>query len=176
MRQDAQSCRSLHFLRNPAIARAMTAVILRILAVLVLLAAAAKIGIEYSSLTWPQTQGTVASSGWSREGLLGAGVKGKYLVRYEYSVDGKRYVSDRLSFAGNVSIALVLRTYDGLESNVSRSPRPDDIVAVHYAPWLPSLSVLTAGPSPSAWIWGVVALLIAICLIAFGQLSKQPVY
>jgi len=154
----------------------MTAVILRILAVFVLLAAAAKIGIEYSSLSWPRTEGTVASSGWSREGLLGAGVKGKYLVRYEYLVNGKRYVSDRLSFAGNESIALVLKTFDGLDSNVERSPRPDDVVAVHYAPWLPSLSVLTPGPSPTAWIWGVVALLVAICLVAFAQLSKHPVY
>jgi len=154
----------------------MTAIVLRILAVLILLISAVLIGVQYSSYSWARTEGVVASSQWSREGLLGTGVKGDYQVRYEYTIDGRNHVSDRLSFAGNLSIARVVRTFDGLDTNVDRSPRPGDTVIVHYATWWPAMSVLVVGPSPTAWIWGVVAVLMAIGLFGFAQISKHPVY
>lgn len=154
----------------------MTAVLLRIAAILVLLLTAGYVGIQYSSSTWPMTEGVVGSSGWARESILGNGVKGEFQVHYEYTVGGKRYVNDRLSYAGNLSIARIVRTVDGTSKNVERSPHSGDVVEVRYAPWAPSISVLVPGPAPRAWIWAVVAVLFGIICFSYARLSQHPVY
>lgn len=153
----------------------MTALLLRIAATLVLLVAGGVAALQYNSQTWPFTQGEVALSGWSRDTGI-SGTKGVFTVKYEYSVDGKRYNGERVSFSDNVTLVHVIKTHQGDGANVQRSPHPGDTVRVHYAPWWPALSVLVAGPSPTLWIWAVVAGLVAVLCLVFAKLSHHPVF
>lgn len=153
----------------------MTGLILRSIAILILVLAAAALGVEYSSTSWPTTEGTIVSSGWSRENAILPGEKGEFQVRYEYTVDGKRHLGNRLSYAGNISIVRVVHAAVDNSTNVERSPHPDDTVHVYYAPWWPAISTLVPGAGRMDWIYGVVALLAAIALFAFAHLSKEPV-
>ncbi len=153
----------------------MTAVLLRIVALVSLVLAGGMAAWQYNSKSWPGTEGVVGSSGWAREtGLHGA--MGVYEVSYEYSVDGKSYGGNRVSFAGNVSLVHVIKTYQGETINGLRSPHPGDTVRVHYAPWWPALSVLMPGPSPVLWIWCVAAGLVAVTCLVFARLSRHPVF
>ena len=153
----------------------MTAVLLRIVAVLFLLLAGGMAALQYNSNSWPFTEGEVGRAGWSRDTGL-SGTRGIYMVRYEYKVDGKNYANDRVSFDANTSLVHVLKTYQGDAKDVQRSPHPGDIVKVHYAPWWPAVSVLVPGPSPTLWIWCVVAGLTAVILLVFAKLSSHPVF
>lgn len=151
----------------------MTATLLRLLAALTLLVVGCVAALQYNSKTWPFTEGEVALSGWSRDtGFQGS--KGVYTVHYEYSVDGESYNGDRVSFASNVSLVHVIRTHQGDGNDVLRSPHPGDTVRVHYAPWWPAMSTLVAGPSPTMWIWCVVAGLCSILCLVFAKLSHHP--
>ncbi len=153
----------------------MTAVLLRIVALVILVLAGGMAALQYNSKTWPFTEGLIATSGWSRDTGL-HGTQGEYVVRYEYTVDGKQFTSDRVSFAGDVSLVHVVKTYQGDATDVMRSPHPGDTVRVHYAPWRPALSVLLPGPAPALWIWCVMAGLVAIACLVFAKLSSHPLY
>jgi len=153
----------------------MTALLLRIVAVLCLLMAGGAAALQYNSKTWPFTQGTVGRSGWSRDTSI-TGSRGVYVVHYDYKVDGADYSNHRVSFSDTVTMVHVTKTFKGDGENVQRSPHPGDTVRVHYAPWWPAVSVLVPGPSPTLWIWCVVAALVsAICLV-FAKLSSHPVF
>jgi hypothetical protein len=153
----------------------MTATLLRLAAVLSLLAAGCAAAVQYSSSNWPATEAEVVRSGWSRDSGM-RGTKGVYEVHYEYQVDGKNYANDRVSFSDNISLVHVIKTYQGDGTNVLRSAHPGDIVRVHYAPWWHAVSVLVPGPSPTLWIWCVVAGLFAVICLVFAKLSTHPVF
>lgn len=153
----------------------MTALLLRLAALLSLIVAACVIGVQYSSKSWPATQAEIARSGWARDvGLQGS--KGVYTAHYDYTVNGKRYASERVSFADNVSLVHVIKSYQGDATDVLRSPHPGDIVRAYYAPWWPAVSVLMPGPAPAVWIWGVVAFLFSIMCLVLAKQSHHPLY
>jgi Protein of unknown function (DUF3592) len=150
------------------------AIFLRLVGLVFLLIAGCVIAVQNSSTSWPATEGVIVKAGWEREST-DVGVKGFYDIRYDYTVDGKKYRNDRLSYSnGNYVVTIVKAAMDGLE-NVERTPQPEDIVNVYYAPWWPQVSTLVTGMAPTSWIWGLVALLGAAICWGFASLSKEPI-
>jgi hypothetical protein len=153
----------------------MTGHLLRLSAIALLFLVGAWLGVRYSSKTWPVTQGTMLTAGWTRENVVMPGQRGEYQVRYEYTIDGRNYNGDRFSFTGNVDTIHIVYAKSTGESHVDRLPRPEDTVTVHYAPWYPAFSTLVPGAGRMDWLYGVIALLAAGGLFAFAHLSRQPV-
>jgi hypothetical protein len=153
----------------------MTAVLLRLAAVLALFVTGAIVAVQYNSESWPHTPGTIAIS--QRERSYGIdGAQGKLVVRYDYKVDGVEHSGDRVSYGKDVGIVLILKAQVDDAENVERTPQPGDVVNVHYAPWWPVLSVLVPGPAPTVWMWSAVVLLFSVVMWVFARLSNHPLY
>lgn len=153
----------------------MTAVLLRLAAVLVLLVTGGIVAVQYHSQSWPHTPGVIAISERQRSfGLKGA--QGELKVRYDYKVDGVEHSGSRVSYNSEAGIVLVLKAHADDAENVERTPQPGDTVNVHFAPWWPALSVLVPGPSPTIWIWAAAAALFSIVLWAFARISNHPLF
>jgi hypothetical protein len=153
----------------------MTAVLLRLAAVIALLVMGVIVAVQYDSLSWPHTPGVIAISERERSfGLNGA--QGALKVRYDYKVDGVERTGSRVSYNSDTGIVRVLKAYADDAENVERTPQPGDVVNVHYASWWPVLSVLVPGPSPTIWVWAAVTLLFSIVLWAFARISNHPLY
>lgn len=153
----------------------MTAVLLRLTAVLALLVTGGMVALQFNSECWPHTLGVIAISERERSfGLNGA--QGALKVRYDYKVDGVERSGSRVSYNSDTGIVRVLKAHADDAENVERTPQPGDVVKVHYASWWPALSVLVPGPSPTIWVWAAVALLSSIVLWAFARISNHPLY
>lgn len=153
----------------------MTAIMLRLAAVLALLVMGGIVAVQYDSQSWPHTPGVIAISERERSfGLNGA--QGELKVRYDYKVDGVEHSGSRVSYRSDTGIVLVLKAHADDVENVERTPQPGDVVSVRYASWWPALSVLVPGPSPTIWVWAAVVALISIVLLVFARLSNHPLY
>ena len=153
----------------------MTAVLLRLTAVLALLVTGGIVAVQYNSQSWPHTPGVIAIS--ERERSFGLnGTQGALKVRYDYKVDGVERTGSRVSYNSDTGIVQVLKAQADDAQNVERTPQPGDLVKVHYASWWPALSVLVPGPSPTIWVWAAVVVLFSIVLWVFARLSNHPLY
>jgi|GEM_PF-2631985 hypothetical protein len=153
----------------------MTAVLLRLTAVLALLVTGGIVALQYNSQSWPHTPGVIAISERERSfGLNGA--QGELKVRYDYKVDGVERTGSRVSYNSDTGIVRVLKAHADDAENVERTPQPGDVVNVHYASWWPALSVLVPGPSPTIWVWAVGVALFSIVLWVFARISNHPLY
>lgn len=92
-----------------------------------------------ASKSWPSTQGNVTSSGVHTPRSSASKRLYTPVVRYEYTVDGHRHTSGRVSFAD----ASTSRSSDA-EKVAARYPAGSS-VTVHYSRKDPASSVLEAG-------------------------------
>lgn len=113
------------------------------------------------SPSWPTVSGTVLKS--EVDTRLGKGPRHLLVVRYEYTVDGRRYDSDRVFFAQTA-----YRFRANAEAVAERFPVGSH-PAVHFDPDDPGIAVLdtSAGKVGSAIWWSIAFLLVP--LLGFSQ-------
>lgn len=141
----------------------------RFVAFLILAVTAAVAALQLSSPKWPQTEGKITSGRWAMEDGMPKSARGKYLVEYEFRVDGNDHRGSRIGFADHGTVVRILNEKD------DRQPREGDTVMVWYVPFWPDFCMLSPGAAPSLGLWSVVSVLVSLILWIYARLSLQPV-
>lgn len=116
-----------------------------------------------ASRNWPATTGTVIASGIEprRSHSSHGGYSTAYypVVQYQYVVNGRTYMSNRITFGAEVGYGWT----NMAQKQVDQYP-PDANVAVFYDPNDPSMAVLERRVGTSGKIYWFIAILILIIL------------
>ncbi|HTL27786.1 MAG TPA: DUF3592 domain-containing protein [Tepidisphaeraceae bacterium] len=118
------------------------------------------------SLSWPSVNGLMTSSSFTGHG---AGLSASYLaaVRYHYSVNGKQYVSDHLSFGFSPADDLEVRQL------IHAHPKGASI-RVYYNPARPEQSVLLTGVGGMTALLGVASVFaVVLCVLCIYPILKR---
>ena len=135
-----------------AATRFLGLVTLKLVAALILFVSGRSLYRAITSHEWPTTVGTITEShvrSLYRPQNDDAVFSFIPHVRYEYSVDGKTYTGDRITYYGHPVITASLShsyksAYDETKQIVSQYPKGQS-VKVYYYPTEPSLAILTPG-------------------------------
>jgi hypothetical protein len=145
------------------------AALLRLLAYFILGTTAVVAAVQFSSKSWPQTVGTITSGRWAMEDGMPSSARGRYLVEYQFQVDGQEHRGSRIGFADHGSVVHLLNEKE------DRQPREGDTVMVAYAPFWPDFCMLSPGAAPSLPLWSLVAVLVSLILWIYARISLNPV-
>ncbi|MBA4386682.1 MAG: hypothetical protein C0404_01805 [Verrucomicrobia bacterium] len=129
---------------------------------------------SYASLSWPEAEGSVISSGITDLGKRDARYSFTPGITYEYSCGSETYVNNQVRFVP------IIVSRDAAREFVARYPRGKH-VAVRYKPSDPGVSVLEPGAFPNTWVNAVmgaiiVTLVAGICCVYWmvRQNSGKP--
>jgi len=121
------------------------------------------------SKNWPATTGTVIASGIeprrSHSGSGGTSTSYYPVVQYQYTVEGRTYMSNRFTFGNQVGYG-----WTNMAQNQVNNYPPGATVAVFYDPNDPAVAVLerTAGTSTKIyWFIAILMLVILAVSVAF---------
>lgn len=122
----------------------------------------------FSSDKWPTLQGTVQSATIKKVMTKNGTTRDEAEIRYQYSVDGKTYTSNRIQFGGEI-----FRNPSELLGQYKRGKQ----ISIHYNPTNPSISCLETGVNSVV----IIPAFIAAMFFAFLTLSehgkgKEPAY
>src|SRR5262245_51840255 len=115
------------------------------------------------SRKWPATTGKVLAAGI--EPRTGHSSKGGYytsyypVVQYEYTVNGQRFLGNRITFGGEVGYG-----WTGMAQRQIAGYVPNSNVAVFYDPNEPANAVLERTAGTSGKIYWLVAIMIIVIL------------
>ena len=123
------------------------------------------------SKKWPATTGKIIASGieprssYSSEG--GNSTTYVPVVQYQYAIDGRTYMGNRISFGNQVGYGWT----NMAQKQVDQYP-PGANVAVFYDPNEPAMAVLerTVGASGKIY-WGIAVLMLVILAVSFAFTS-----
>lgn len=115
------------------------------------------------SRSWPATTGKVLAAGieprTGRSGSSGYSTSYYPVVQYEYTVNGQRYLGNRITFGGQVGYG-----WTNMAQNQIANYNPGSSVAVFYDPNEPANAVLERTAGTSGKIYWFVAILIFVIL------------
>lgn len=115
------------------------------------------------SRSWPATTGKILAAGieprTGRSGSSGYSTSYYPVVQYEYTVNGQRFLGNRITFGGDVGYG-----WTGMAQRQIASYVPDSSVAVFYDPNEPGNAVLERTAGTSGKIYWLVAILIFVIL------------
>ena len=119
-----------------------------------------------TSISWPSVEGEVVLSQIREE--IGGGPYGVYgtkkpEIRYEYTVDGKKYSSRKIKFGRQPSHEIVSRYPTGQK------------IKVFYNPDNPNQAVLISGGSLAGVYIGVILCIIAVAGWIFAVMGEERV-
>lgn len=122
----------------------------------------------FSSDKWPTLQGTVQSTTIKKVMTKNGTTRDEAEIRYQYSVDGRTYTSNRIQFGGEI-----FRNPSELLGQYKRGKQ----ISIHYNPTNPSISCLETGVNSLV----IIPAFIAAMFFAFLTLSehgkgKEPAY
>jgi hypothetical protein len=116
-----------------------------------------------ASRSWPTTAGKVIASGIeprrSRSGTSGYSTSYYPVVQYQYQVEGRTYMSNRITFGNEVGYGWT----NMAQKQVDNYP-PGSNVAVFYDPNDPAVAVLERTAGASSKIYWVIAIIILVIL------------
>ncbi|MBD3271553.1 MAG: DUF3592 domain-containing protein [Elusimicrobia bacterium] len=133
------------------------------------------IGKAKASTQWPSTTGIIVESSVTQSREYDSSRRKYYmrykpLINYEYTVDGKKYVGDKVSFGGTGTSRA--SAYNLIDKYPTRAE-----VTVYYDPEKPLNAVLETGVSAITYIPFYLGLFVAICgaLIVLAPIIKLGV-
>jgi len=114
------------------------------------------------SRNWPETTGKIIASGIDpRRSHTSGGYSTSYypVVQYQYQVEGRTYLSNRITFGGEIGYGWT----NMAQKQVDNYP-PGANVAVFYDPNDPATAVLERTAGTSSKIYWVIAIIILVIL------------
>jgi len=117
-----------------------------------------------ASLNWPSTIGTIgASSVQARTSRTSSGRSTAFYpeVLYQYEVDGRKYLGQRIAFGSQVGYSDSNRAHAIVDRYV-----PGNQIRVYYNPNNPGDAVLerSAGTSSRIFFWVAILILVILCI------------
>jgi hypothetical protein len=115
-----------------------------------------------ASRSWPATTGKILAAGIEpRRSHSSHGSSTSYypVVQYEYTVNGQRFLGNRITFGGDVGYG-----WTGMAQRQIANYVPNSDVAVFYDPTEPGNAVLERTAGTSGKIYWLVAILIFVIL------------